>query len=416
MEGEILRFTTAGSVDDGKSTLIGRLLYDSKSIFQDQLKAIEATSKKKGLEEIDFSLLTDGLKDEREQGITIDVAYRYFTTPKRKFIIADTPGHIQYTRNMVTGASTANAALILIDVRHGVIEQTKRHSYLASLLQIPHVIVCINKMDLIDYNEERYLEIISEYQDFAAKLDVQDFNFIPISALHGDNVVNRSNKMPWYEGPTLLYSLENIQVANDINHLDFRFPIQTVIRPHTKEQHDFRGYAGKIASGIIRENDEITALPSGLNATVKNIHGPNGILSEAFAPQSVVIELNENIDISRGDMITKSNNQPNQSQEIDAMVCWMDNKPLNLNNKFIIKHTTRECRAILKEIVYKLDLNSLKRIEDSTNLAMNDIARIKLKTTAPLLFDSYRKNRASGSFILIDETNFNTVAAGMINN
>ncbi len=414
MEGEILRFTTAGSVDDGKSTLIGRLLYDSKSIFQDQLKAIEATSKKKGLEEIDFSLLTDGLKDEREQGITIDVAYRYFTTPKRKFIIADTPGHIQYTRNMVTGASTANAALILIDVRHGVIEQTKRHSYLASLLQIPHVIVCINKMDLIDYNEERYLEIISEYQDFAAKLDVQDFNFIPISALHGDNVVNRSNKMPWYEGPTLLYSLENIQVANDINHLDFRFPIQTVIRPHTKEQHDFRGYAGKIASGIIRENDEITALPSGLNATVKNIHGPNGILSEAFAPQSVVIELNENIDISRGDMITKSNNQPNQSQEIDAMVCWMDNKPLNLNNKFIIKHTTRECRAILKEIVYKLDLNSLKRIEDSTNLAMNDIARIKLKTTAPLLFDSYRKNRASGSFILIDETNFNTVAAGMI--
>lgn len=416
MEGEILRFTTAGSVDDGKSTLIGRLLYDSKSIFQDQLKAIEATSKRKGLEEIDFSLLTDGLKDEREQGITIDVAYRYFTTPKRKFIIADTPGHIQYTRNMVTGASTANAALILIDVRHGVIEQTKRHSYLASLLQIPHVIVCINKMDLIDYDEERYLEIISEYQDFAAKLDVQDFNFIPISALHGDNVVNRSNKMPWYEGPTLLYSLENIQVANDINHLDFRFPIQTVIRPHTKEQHDFRGYAGKIASGIIRENDEITALPSGLNATVKNIHGPNGIISEAFAPQSVVIELNENIDISRGDMIAKSNNQPNQSQEIDAMVCWMDNKALNLNNKFIIKHTTRECRAILKEIVYKLDLNSLKRIEDSTNLAMNDIARIKLKTTAPLLFDSYRKNRASGSFILIDETNFNTVAAGMINN
>jgi sulfate adenylyltransferase subunit 1 len=416
MEGEILRFTTAGSVDDGKSTLIGRLLYDSKSIFQDQLKAIEATSKKKGLEEIDFSLLTDGLKDEREQGITIDVAYRYFTTPKRKFIIADTPGHIQYTRNMVTGASTANAALILIDVRHGVIEQTKRHSYLASLLQIPHVIVCINKMDLIDYNEERYLEIISEYQDFAAKLDVQDFNFIPISALHGDNVVNRSNKMPWYEGPTLLYSLENIQVANDINHLDFRFPIQTVIRPQTKERHDFRGYAGKIASGIIRENDEITALPSGLNATVKNIHGPNGILSEAFAPQSVVIELNEDIDISRGDMITKSNNQPNQNQEIDAMVCWMDNKPLNLNNKFIIKHTTRECRAILKEIVYKLDLNSLKRIKDSTNLEMNDIARIKLKTTAPLLFDSYRKNRASGSFILIDETNFNTVAAGMINN
>lgn len=414
MEGEILRFTTAGSVDDGKSTLIGRLLYDSKSIFQDQLNAIEATSRRKGLDEIDFSLLTDGLKDEREQGITIDVAYRYFNTPKRKFIIADTPGHIQYTRNMVTGASTANAALILIDVRHGVIEQTKRHSYLASLLQIPHVIVCINKMDLIDYDEERYLKIISEYQDFAAKLDVQDFNFIPISALHGDNVVNRSNKMTWYEGPTLLYSLENIQVANDINHLDFRFPIQTVIRPHTKEHHDFRGYAGKISSGIIRENDEITALPTGLNATVKKIHGPNGVLSEAFAPQSIVIELNEDIDISRGDMITKSNNQPHQGQTIDAMICWMGNKPLNLNNKFIIKHTTRECRTIIKEIVYKLDLNSLQRVEGSTILVMNDIARIKLKTTAPLLFDSYRKNRASGSFILIDETNFNTVAAGMI--
>ena len=415
MEGEILRFTTAGSVDDGKSTLIGRLLYDSKSIFQDQLRALEATSKKKGLDEIDFSLLTDGLKDEREQGITIDVAYRYFTTPKRKFIIADTPGHIQYTRNMVTGASTANAALILIDVRHGVIEQTKRHSYLASLLQIPHVIVCINKMDLINYNEERYLKIISEYQDFAAKLDVQDFNFIPISALHGDNVVNRSNKMDWYQGPTLLYSLENIQVANDINHLDFRFPIQTVVRPQTKEHHDFRGYAGKIASGIVRENDEVISLPTGLITKVKKIHGPNGVLKEAFAPQSVVIELKEDIDISRGDMITKSNNQPHQSQDIDAMICWMDNKPLNINNKFIIKHTTRECKAILKAIVYKLDLNSLQRLEGSTNLEMNDIARIKLTTTAPLLYDSYRKNKASGSFILIDETNFNTVAAGMIN-
>jgi sulfate adenylyltransferase subunit 1 len=414
MKGEILRFTTAGSVDDGKSTLIGRLLYDSKSIFQDQLNAIEESSKRKGLAEIDFSLLTDGLKDEREQGITIDVAYRYFTTPKRKFIIADTPGHIQYTRNMVTGASTANAALILIDARNGVVEQTKRHSYIASLLQIPHVLVCINKMDLVDYNQQRYEEIKEQYKDFAAKLDIQDFKFIPISALKGDNVVNRSEKMSWYEGSTLLYSLENIPVANDLNHLDFRFPIQTIIRPHTDQFHDYRGYAGQISSGIIRIGDEVTVLPSQMQSRITKIHGTQGELEEAFAPQSISIELEDDIDVSRSDMIVKSQNQPEQGQEIDAMICWMGNKPMNINGKYHIKHTTREGRAIIKEIVYCVDLNNLSRISDQNQLAMNGIARIKIKTTTPLFFDSYRKNRNTGSFILIDETNFNTVGAGMI--
>ena len=387
MKGELLRFTTAGSVDDGKSTLIGRLLYDSKSIFQDQLAAIEATSKKKGLEEIDFSLLTDGLKDEREQGITIDVAYRYFNTPKRKFIIADTPGHIQYTRNMVTGASTANAALILIDARNGVVEQTKRHSYIASLLQIPHVLVCINKMDLVNYKQNEYEKIKEQYKDFAAKLDIQDFKFIPISALKGDNVVNRSKNMNWYEGSTLLYSLENISVANDVNHLDFRFPIQTVLRPQTGEHHDFRAYAGRISSGIVRVGDEIIALPSQLQSRIKKIHGTNGKQENAFAPQSVSIELEEDIDISRGDMLVKINNQPEISQEIDAMICWMGEEPMKLNGKYGIYHTTREGKAIIKEIVYKLDLNTLTRIKGETAINKNDIARIKIKTTTPLFKD-----------------------------
>ena len=414
MKGELLRFTTAGSVDDGKSTLIGRLLYDSKSIFQDQLASIEATSKKKGLEEIDFSLLTDGLKDEREQGITIDVAYRYFNTPNRKFIIADTPGHIQYTRNMVTGASTANAALILIDARNGVVEQTKRHSYIASLLQIPHVLVCINKMDLVQYDETKFEEIKEQYKDFAAKLDIQDFDFIPISALKGDNVVNRSKSMDWYNGPTLLHSLENIPVANDLNHIDFRFPVQTVLRPHTDEYHDYRGYAGRISSGIIRVGDEITTLPSQLQSKIKKIHCADNQLQEAYAPQSISIELEDDIDISRGDMIVKTTNQPRNSQEIDAMICWMGEDPMQLNGKYSIKHTTRSGRAITKEIVYVVDLNELNRVEGQTSIKKNDIARIKIKTTTPLFFDSYRKNRKTGSFILIDEGNFNTVGAGMI--
>ena len=414
MKGEILRFTTAGSVDDGKSTLIGRLLYDSKSIFQDQLDSIKATSKKKGLEEIDFSLLTDGLKDEREQGITIDVAYRYFTTPKRKFIIADTPGHIQYTRNMVTGASTANAALILIDARNGVVEQTKRHSYIASLLQIPHLLVCINKMDLVQYDEAKFQEIMEQYKDFAAKLDIQDFDFIPISALKGDNVVSRSKFMDWYNGPTLLHSLENIPVANDLNHIDFRFPVQTVLRPHTDKNHDYRGYAGRIASGIIRVGDEITALPSQLQSKVKNINSGNISLKEAYAPQSISIELEEDIDISRGDMIIKTNNQPRTSQEIDAMICWMGEKPLIMNGKYGIQHTSRTGKCIIKGIIHKLDLDKLMRLTGENTLMKNDIARIKIKTTTPLFFDSYRTNRNTGSFILIDESNNNTVGAGMI--
>ncbi|MDA9160933.1 GTP-binding protein [Crocinitomicaceae bacterium] len=414
MKGELLRFTTAGSVDDGKSTLIGRLLYDSKSIFQDQLASIEATSKKKGLDEIDFSLLTDGLKDEREQGITIDVAYRYFNTPNRKFIIADTPGHIQYTRNMVTGASTANAALILIDARNGVVEQTKRHSYIASLLQIPHVLVCINKMDLVDYKQSDFDKIKEQYKDFAAKLDIQDFNFIPISALKGDNVVNRSENMNWYNGPTLLHSLENIPVANDLNHIDFRFAVQTVLRPHTREYHDYRGYAGRISSGILRVGDHVTALPSQLQSRVKKIHCANADLKEAYTPQSISIELEDDIDISRGDMIVKTTNQPKNSQEIDAMICWMGEKPMQLNGKYGIQHTTRSAKCILKDIVYKMDLDELKRIEEEKTLHKNDIARIKIKTTTPLFFDSYRTNRNTGSFILIDETNFNTVGAGMI--
>ncbi|OUT71469.1 MAG: sulfate adenylyltransferase [Crocinitomicaceae bacterium TMED16] len=414
MKGELLRFTTAGSVDDGKSTLIGRLLYDSKSIFQDQLAAIENTSKKKGLDEIDFSLLTDGLKDEREQGITIDVAYRYFNTPNRKFIIADTPGHIQYTRNMVTGASTANAALILIDARNGVIEQTKRHSYIASLLQIPHVLVCINKMDLVNYEESAFEKIKEQYKDFAAKLDIQDFKFIPISALKGDNVVNRSKKMEWYNGSTLLHSLENIPVANDLNHIDFRFAVQTVLRPHSDEYHDYRGYAGRIASGILRIGDPVTALPSKLQSSIKKIHCAELELQEAYAPQSISIELEDDIDISRGDMIVKTTNQPENSQEIDAMVCWMGENPMQLNGKYSIQHTARSGRAIIKEIVYIVDLNELKRIEGKTSLEKNGIARIKIKTTTPLFFDSYRKNRNTGSFILIEETNFNTVGAGMI--
>lgn len=411
---ELLRFTTAGSVDDGKSTLIGRLLYDSKSIFEDQLKAIEKTSERKGLKSVDLSLLTDGLKDEREQGITIDVAYRYFSTPKRKFIIADTPGHLQYTRNMVTGASTANAALLLVDARKGVVEQTKRHSYLASLLQIQHVIVCVNKMDLVEFSQHVYDEIIQSYREFASKLDIIDFDFIPISALLGDNVVDKSKNMDWYNGPTLLYSLENISVSNDFNHLDFRFPVQTVIRPKSDTFHDYRGYAGRISAGIIRKHDEVIALPSGLTSKVLAIHGPNGLLDEAFAPMSVSVELEDDLDISRGNLISKVNNIPTISQELEAMICWMDSKPLKLGTKYFIRHTTAEAKCIIKEIVYVMDLNQLKRVEGLNELKMNEIGRVKLKTTQPILYDSYRKNRATGSFILIEEGSFNTVASGMI--
>lgn len=412
---ELLRFTTAGSVDDGKSTLIGRLLYDSKSIFEDQMDAVESSSTKRGLEHVDLSLLTDGLKDEREQGITIDVAYRYFATPKRKFIIADTPGHIQYTRNMVTGASTANLALILVDARNGVVEQTCRHSFIASLLQIPHLVVCINKMDLVDYSEEAYDKVVKQYEDFASKLNVKDIRFVPISALHGDNVVNRSEKMDWYQGETLLHLLETIHIGSDYNHIDCRFPVQTVIRPHSDEFHDYRGYAGRIASGIFKVGDEVEVLPSGFTSTIKSIDTLGENLQEAFAPMSVSITLEDDIDVSRGDMLVRKNNQPEMTQDVDVMLCWLNNKGPQPRAKYIVKHTTNEARCMIKEVLYKVDINTLHRAEGDVEISMNDIARVRLRTTKPLLIDDYEQNRITGSLILIDEATNETVAAGMIN-
>ena len=414
LDMELLRFTTAGSVDDGKSTLIGRLLFDTKSIFEDQLDQVKRSSNRKGLAQADLSLLTDGLKDEREQGITIDVAYRYFATPKRKFIIADTPGHIQYTRNMITGASTANCALVLIDARHGVVEQTCRHAIIASLLQIPHLIVCINKMDLVDYQEPVFQKIKKDFESFSSKLDITDIRFIPISALNGDNVVNRSEKMSWYEGSTLLYTLENLHIGSDYNHIDCRFPVQTVIRPKMAPYHDFRGYAGRIAGGVFKPGDEITVLPSGFTSTIKSIETFNGPLSEAFAPMSVVIQLSDDIDVSRGDMLVRSNNQPDLNQDIEIMMCWLDNKAPHPKSKYIIKHTTSEAKAIIKNVRYKLDVNTLHRNIENLNIGMNDVARVQLRTTKPLLTDAYRKNRTTGSIILIDESTHETVAAGMI--
>ena len=414
LDMELLRFTTAGSVDDGKSTLIGRLLFDTKSIFEDQLDQVKRSSNRKGLAQADLSLLTDGLKDEREQGITIDVAYRYFATPKRKFIIADTPGHIQYTRNMITGASTANCALVLIDARHGVVEQTCRHAIIASLLQIPHLIVCINKMDLVDYQEAIFQKIKKDFESFSSKLDITDIRFIPISALNGDNVVNRSEKMSWYEGSTLLYTLENLHIGSDYNHIDCRFPVQTVIRPKMAPYHDFRGYAGRIAGGVFKPGDEITVLPSGFTSKIKSIETFNGPLSEAFAPMSVVIQLTDDVDVSRGDMLVRSNNQPDLNQDIEIMMCWLDNKAPHPKSKYIIKHTTSEAKAIIKNIRYKLDVNTLHRNVENLNIGMNDVARVQLRTTKPLLTDAYRKNRTTGSIILIDESTHETVAAGMI--
>ncbi len=414
MSNQLLRFTTAGSVDDGKSTLIGRMLYDSKSIFEDQLEAVEASSSKKGFDYVDLSLLTDGLKSEREQGITIDVAYRYFATPKRKFIIADTPGHIQYTRNMVTGASTANLALILIDARKGLVEQTHRHSFIASLLKIPHIIVCVNKMDLVNYDEAVYEKIVEDYKSFSSKLEISDIQFVPISALAGDNVVNRSNNMDWYQGATLIHMLENVHIESDHNHIDSRFPVQYVVRPQSKDHHDFRGYAGRVAGGIFRPGDDVVVLPSGFNSKVKSIQLGDRQLEEAFAPMSVTLTLADEIDISRGDVIAKPNNQPQPVQDIDLMLCWMNQRPINLNSKFYIRHTTKEVRGVLKEIQYKLDINTLHRIENADQLVMNDIARVKIRTAQPLFVDSYRKNRITGSVILVDEGTNETVAAGMI--
>ena len=411
---ELLRFTTAGSVDDGKSTLIGRLLYDSKSIFQDQYDAIEEVSKRRGEEGVNFALLTDGLKAEREQGITIDVAYRYFSTPKRKFIIADTPGHIQYTRNMVTGASTANVALVLIDARQGVLEQTRRHAIIASLLQIPHLVVCINKMDLVDYSQEVYDRIHDDFESFASKLDVHDVSFIPISALRGDNVVDRSTNMPWYEGSTLLYYLENVHIASDYNFIDCRFPVQYVIRPYSDEYHDYRGYAGRIAGGIFKKGDEVMLLPSGFTTRISKIETFDGELEEAFPPMSVTMHIEEDFDVSRGDMIVRVNNVPRQEQEVDLMICWFNEKPLQERGKYILRHTTKEARCIIREVRYRMDVNTLHRDMNSKQISMNDIARISIRSTLPLFVDPYNKNRITGSVILIDEGTNETVAAGMV--
>ncbi len=411
---ELLRFTTAGSVDDGKSTLIGRLLYDSKQIFEDQLEAIEQRSLQRGFEHVDLSLLTDGLKAEREQGITIDVAYRYFATPKRKFIIADTPGHIQYTRNMVTGASTANAALILVDARKGVLEQTIRHSFIASLLQIPHLIICINKMDLVNYEEAAFEKAVDEFKQLSSKLDIKDVSFLPISALLGDNVVDKSKNMSWYNGPTLMYLLEHLHISSDENHIDCRFPVQYVIRPQQTEYHDYRGYAGRISSGIFKPGDKIKVLPSEEIATVKTIELFGEEIAEAYSPMSVTITLDKDVDISRGDMIVRENNVPNVMQEFDVMVCWLNSTPLQVGGKYAIRHTSKDARCIIKDIRYKIDISTLHRNEEDKKIGMNDIARISIKTTVPIFFDSYRKNRHTGSIILIDESTNETIGAGMI--
>jgi bifunctional enzyme CysN/CysC len=410
---ELLRFATAGSVDDGKSTLIGRLLYDSKAIFEDQYEAIEKTSTQRG-EETNLALLTDGLRAEREQGITIDVAYRYFATPRRKFIIADTPGHIQYTRNMVTGASTADLALILVDARNGIVEQSRRHAFLATLLRVPHIVVCVNKMDLVDYDQATFEKIKAEFRQFATKLDVADLSFVPVSALKGDNVVHRSEHMPWYEGSSLLHHLEEVHIASDRNLRDVRFPVQYVIRPRDDQWHDYRGYAGQVAGGVMKKGDEVVVLPSGFPTRIEAIETMDGPVDEAFPPMSVTVRLADDVDVSRGDMICRPANQPSVTQDIDAMVCWMHDKPMQPRGKYAIKHTTRDARALVQELHYRLDVNTLHRDETAESLSLNEIGRVSLRTTLPLFTDEYRRNRSTGSFILIDEATNATVAAGMI--
>jgi bifunctional enzyme CysN/CysC len=412
---DLLRFATAGSVDDGKSTLIGRLLYDSKAIFEDQLAAVEATSRSRGDEYTNLALLTDGLRAEREQGITIDVAYRYFATPRRKFIIADTPGHIQYTRNMVTGASTADLALILVDARKGLLEQSRRHAFLCSLLRVPHLVLCVNKMDLVDYSQEVFESIADEFTSFAAKLEAPDLSVVPISALHGDNIVTRSDKTPWYDGPSLLHHLEHVHIASDRNLVDVRFPVQYVIRPQSTVVADYRGYAGQVASGVLKPGDEVMVLPSGFTTRISAIETADGPVHEAFPPMSVTIRLADEIDIARGDMICRVNNAPRVAQDIEAMVCWMDEtRPLTVGGKYAIKHTTRAARAIVRGLQYRLDVNSLHRDEMADSLSLNEIGRVRLRTTVPLLADEYRRNRTTGGFVIIDETTNRTVGAGMI--
>ncbi len=412
---DLLRFATAGSVDDGKSTLIGRLLLDSKSIFEDQLEAVEATSTSKGYDYTDLALLTDGLRSEREQGITIDVAYRYFATPNRKFIIADTPGHVQYTRNMVTGASTADLGLVLVDARQGLTEQSRRHAVILSLLRVPHLVLCVNKMDLVEYSEEIYEKIHAEFTTFATKLNIPDLEVIPISALNGDNVVNRSENMGWYSGPTLMHHLEHVHVASDRDLIDARFPVQYVVRPKSDEFHDYRGYAGQVAGGVLKPGDEVVVLPSGMTTRISRIDLFDQEVTEAFPPMSVTVHLEDDVDVSRGDMIARIKNAPEPLQDIDAMVCWMTTTPLKPRQKLAIKHTTRTGRALVKDIQYRLDVNTLHRDQETKELGVNEIGRVQLRTTVPLLSDPYAKNRATGSFILIDEATGVTVGAGMIN-
>jgi bifunctional enzyme CysN/CysC len=412
---ELLRFATAGSVDDGKSTLIGRLLYDSKAIFEDQLEAVERTSKARGDEQTNLALLTDGLRAEREQGITIDVAYRYFATPKRKFIIADTPGHVQYTRNMVTGASTADLALVLIDARKGVLEQSRRHAFIASLLRIPHIVLCVNKMDLVGYDEAVFDAIKAEFREFATRLDVADLAFIPISALNGDNVVDRSPNTPWYDGTSLLHHLEEVHIASDRNLIDCRFPVQYVIRPRNDNFHDYRGYAGTVAGGVFKPGDDVVVLPSGFASRIRSIDTFDGPVNEAFPTMAVTITLDDDLDVGRGDMICRPHNRPVAGQDVDAMVCWLDEETaLTPGAKLGIKQTTRSARALVKDLRYRLDINTLHRDEAAPSLTLNEIGRVTLRTTVPLFFDEYRRNRATGSFILVDEVTSRTVGAGMI--
>jgi bifunctional enzyme CysN/CysC len=411
---DILRFATAGSVDDGKSTLIGRLLFDSKSIFTDQLAAVELASQAKGDDYVNLALLTDGLRAEREQGITIDVAYRYFATPRRKFIIADTPGHIQYTRNMVTGASTADLAIVLVDARKGVVEQSRRHAFIATLLRVPHLVLAVNKMDLVDYSEEVFQSIQDDFLRFATKLDVPDLTVIPISALNGDNIVSRSENMPWYDGPSLLHHLENLHVSSDRNLIDVRFPVQYVIRPQSAQYPDYRGYAGTVAGGVLKPGDDVLVLPSGLPSRIASIDTADGPVSEAFPPMSVTVRLEDEIDISRGDMICRPANAPKVTQDLDATVCWMADQPLVAGRKLAIKHTTRTARVLVKELKYRLDVNTLHRDESATELGLNDIGRIRLRSTQPLLVDEYRRNRSTGGFVLIDEATNATVGGGII--
>ncbi len=415
---DILRFATAGSVDDGKSTLIGRLLYDSKSIFADQLEAVERTSRDRGEDYTNLALLTDGLRAEREQGITIDVAYRYFATPRRKFIIADTPGHVQYTRNMVTGASTADLAVVLVDARNGLTEQSRRHAFLTTLLRVPHMVLAVNKMDLVDYSAEVFEKISEEFSAFASRLDIGDLTFIPISALHGDNVVDRSANMPWYDGPSLLHHLEHVHIASDRNLIDVRFPVQYVIRPHAAtdaDLHDYRGYAGQVAGGVLKPGDEVLHLPSGFSTKVRRIEAAGTELAEAFAPMSVTLLLDDDVDISRGDMICRPNNRPAAAQDIEAMVCWMtSDSALQRRSRLIVKHTSRTVKAIVTDLHYRIDVNTLHRDESATALGLNEIGRVRLRLTQPVFCDPYARNRTTGGLILIDEGTNATVGAAMI--